>query len=132
LVSEDTARVRILEQRVQDLSRREYDAEARIARLENLMSQVRQGFGGGGGGQGLALWCQGTGVSAATGSWPTLTPSTFTADIYRDVGGTLTLVTSGATVRWFYKDSSASGKLIAVVPNGDGTFDAISDSCTGV
>ncbi len=60
-------------------------------------------------------------------------PSTFTSDIYVDVAGTLTLVASSQTVRWFYKDSAASGSLIPVEPTDNGTaWDAIGNSCTAV
>ncbi len=72
-------------------------------------------------------------ISAASGSWPTLTPSTFTSDIYVDVAGTLTLVASSQTVRWFYKDAGISGSLVPVEPVDSGTnWDAIANSCTAV
>src|SRR5271165_1465671 len=60
-----------------------------------------------------------------------LIPSTFTSDIYVDLAGTLTLVASSQMVRWFYKDSAASGSLIPVEPTDNGTaWDAIGNSCT--
>ncbi len=87
--------------------------------------------GSGSGGGSITFWCQGT-FSAASGSWPTITPTTGTLDVYKDVGGTLTLETSGATVRWFYLDASGSNKLIPLIPNGDGSYDAVAASCTAV
>lgn len=80
------------------------------------------------------------GIPAAGGSWTGgastgqagLSPSTFSAGVYLDQGGTLNLVATGCTVRWFYKDSDPGSRLIPCVPNGDGTFDAIGDSCSAV
>jgi hypothetical protein len=101
-------------------------------RLDNLESQIRQiPPGGGGGGAVAAFWVKGT-FAAGAGSWPGITPTVQTLDVYRDVGGVPTLFAAGATVRWFYLDASGANKLIPVTPNGDGTYDAINASCTGV
>lgn len=87
----------------------------------------------GGGGSTVSLWAMTpSAVAAATGTWPTLAPSTFTSDIKKDVGGTLTTVATGASVRWFYKDAIAAGKLVPVMDNGDGSYDGRANSCTRV
>ncbi len=88
----------------------------------------------GGGNANAIFWAHApSAVAAATGSWPTLSPSTFTSDIYIDQGGALTLAASSQTVRWFYKDSAASGSLIPVAPTDNGAnWDAIGNSCTAV
>jgi len=89
--------------------------------------------GAGGGGDVRAYWCRTPGaVAAATGTWPTLTATPFTADVYKDVAGTMTLEATGATVRWWYKDTAVVNKLVPCLPNGDGTYDALADSCTAV
>ena len=88
-----------------------------------------------GGGNGNSIfWAHApSAIAAATGSWPSLTPSTFTSDIYVDLGGTFAPVASSQTVRWFYKDSAASGSLIPVAPTDNGAaWDAIGNSCTAV
>ena len=88
----------------------------------------------GGGSTNAIFWAHApSAIAAATGSWPALTPSTFTSDVYVDVAGTLTLAASAQTVRWFYKDSAASGSLIPVEPTDNGNaWDAIANSCTPV
>ncbi len=90
--------------------------------------------GGGPSGGGTLCWAHAPStIAAATGSWPTLTPSTFTSDVYQDVAGTLTLVGSSQTVRWFYKDPAASGSLIPVMSVDSAShWDAIGNSCTVV
>ncbi len=122
------------------------DLEARFERQRLLIQALQRQLaalaatpanavsGGGSGGGGIVYWARmPSTVAAATGSWPTLSPSTFTSDIYVDVAGTLTLVASSQTVRWFYKDSAASGSLIPVEPTDNGTaWDAIGNSCTAV
>src|SRR5271157_1681211 len=111
---------------------------AQVANLANQLQQVQGQTGGGvnpGSGNGAVFWASNRSgaVSAATGSWPTLPPSTFTSDIYVDLAGTLTLVASSQTVRWFYKDSAAANSLIPVEPTDNGTaWDAIANSCTAV
>jgi len=114
------------------------DVQALEARMARAEQQIRDTQTGGGGGQGsiggTVFWARmPSSVSAASGSWPTLTPSTFTSDIYADVGGTLTLQATSQTVRWFYKDAGSSGSLVPVEPADSGTnWDAIANSCTAV
>ncbi len=106
-----------------------------VANLANQIQQVQGQTGGGGsGGGGTIYWARmPSAVAAATGSWPTLTPSTFTSDIYVDLAGTLTRVAFSQTVRWFYKDAGISGSLVPVEPVDSGTnWDAIANSCTAV
>lgn len=91
-----------------------------------LVRGITPGLGG-------LYWCTTPGaVSAASGSWPSLTPQTFTADVYHNEDGAQVLVESAVTVYWWYKDAAAAGKLVPCLPNADGTYDAIADSCTAV
>ncbi len=108
-----------------------------VAILNNqLQSQQSQGGNQpGSGGSGGLYWAQApSAIAAATGSWPTLTPTSFTSDIYCEVGGTLTLQAAAQTVYWFYKDIAAINSLIPVEPSisGGGAWDAIGNSCTAV
>jgi len=73
-------------------------------KLTTALQQIRDGqakyVAPGGGSANSIFWAHApSAIAAATGSWPTLTPSTFTSDIYCDVGGTLTLQASSQTVR---------------------------------
>ena len=109
--------------------------ESRAATLEQQGRQpLAQMWQGGGGGIQVAFWTVSPsgGVAVSTGNWPTITPQTWTSDVYKDVGGTLTLEATGATIRWFYRDTDPGNRLVAVQPNGDGTYDALADSCTKV
>jgi hypothetical protein len=120
--------------RISATERNYQDVISRLNQLQQQMRTIPAGAGpGGGGGMQQVCWCRTPGsVSAATGSWPSLTPATFSADIYQDTGGTLTQVASSATVRWFYKDTAAANKLVPCFPNPDGTYDAVAESCTAV
>jgi hypothetical protein len=72
------------------------------------------------------------GIAAAAGSWPNLTGTAFTGAIYQGSGPTFNVISNGATVYWRYKDSDPGSRLIPCLSNGDGTYDAIADSCTAV
>jgi hypothetical protein len=125
-------RLELLLQSAQDALRK---LDGRAGSLEQQARQplAQMWQGGGSGGDPIPLWAITPGaVAAATGTWPTLTPSTFTSDVKKDVAGVLTAVATGATIRWFYKDGATIGKLVPVMDNGDGTYDARADSCTRV
>jgi hypothetical protein len=127
-----------LEQLEARFERLRLDLQDTQRKLTQALQQIRDGQARyvptGGGSANAIFWAHApAAIAAATGSWPTLTPSTFTSDIYADQAGTLTLVASSQTVRWFYKDSAAIGSLIPVEPTDNGTaWDAIGNSCTAV
>ena len=112
---------------------------ALAVRLDTLEQDARQPMammwqGGGSGGGGIAYWTKSPtgGVAVSSGNWPTITPQTWTENVYKDVGGTLTLEATSATIRWFFRDTNPGDRLVPVIPNGDGTYDARGDSCTKV
>lgn len=123
-----------LQRRIEELSTRVAQLSSRLTEDEQSTAKLWQGDGGGGTGTATAsYWCRTPGaVTAATGTWPTLTPTTFTADVYSNLGGSLTLVTTGAAVYWWYKDAAAAHKLVPLMANADGSYDAGGDSCTAV
>ena len=129
-------RLRELEARFERLLFDFQGFKAQVASLINQVQTQQSGGGGpqnGGGGGGL-FWAHAPStIAAATGSWATISPTTFTSDIYADVGGTLALQASSQTVNWFYKDSAAINSLIPVEPiNGGSAWTAIGNSCTAV
>lgn len=88
---------------------------------------------GGGSGLSSAYYVAQTpssGTWAASGTWPSITPGSFTADIYESVAGALNLVTTGATVYNHFPSSPGTSKRILVEPCGDGTWGVTSESCT--
>jgi type II secretory pathway pseudopilin PulG len=108
-------------------------------KLTQALQQIRDGQAKyvppNGSGANSVYWTQAPsgGIAAATGTWPEITPTTFAASIYIDSGGTLSLVASSQTVRWFYEDSAAANTLVPVEPAQDsGAWDAIGNSCTAV
>ena len=128
---------RILEiERRLELMRRQMEAmdQKLTALAQHLNAAWRQPWGSGGGGSGTSYWCVSPGFSAATGTWPSITPDTATGvDIYSDVGGSMTLYSAGQDVYWWYKDASTAGKLMMVLPTADGlAWDAVVDSCTAI
>jgi hypothetical protein len=132
MVSEESNRVRICEERLRDVSRELFNTKARLARLEGMISQINQGSGGGGSSL-SSYWCVTPGTGGpSTGTWGTLTPASFTADVYRTEGGEQSLLVEGATIYWWYNDTFAADKPIPLMNNGDGTFDAIAEGCTAV
>jgi hypothetical protein len=121
------------ERRLNLLDRRLKLAEDRIAEASQAIPRILAGGGGGDGSASRSYWCRtSASVAAATGTWPSLSPATFTADVYVSDGGALVQAATGATIYWWYKDTAAANKLVGLVPNGDGTYDARHDSCTAV
>jgi len=107
-------------------------------KLTQALQQIRDGQARytptGGGGANAIFWCQApSAIGPATGTWPSIAPATFTADVYVDQSGTLTLVASSQTIRWFYIDIAATGTLIPIEPtDGGANWDALGNSCTAV
>ena len=133
-MNHDSTALRELEQRYERLLLSIGDIQAAIGRLQQVAINPPASQPGGGG-NGSVYWAQApSAIAAATGSWPTLTPTSFTSDIYCEVGGTLTLQAASQTVYWFYKDIAAISSLIPVEPSagGGGAWDAIGNSCTAV
>jgi hypothetical protein len=121
------------EARLKWLDRRLRLAEERIAEALQAIPRAWDSGQGNGGGSTRSYWCRTSGtVAVATGTWPSLTPTTFTADVYVSHSGALASVATGATIYWWYKDTAAANKLVGLIPNGDGTYDARHDSCTAV
>jgi hypothetical protein len=78
-----------------------------------------------------AFKCQPSGaVAGATGTWPSITSASFTADIYQSINGVLNLVASSATVWNSYKSGLDANKTCTVQPDGSGNWDVIAQSCT--
>jgi hypothetical protein len=125
-------RIYALEQRFKAIGRTLSDVLSRLARVETNLQQIPSG-GSGGGAPVRSYWCRpSAAVAAATGTWPSLTPATFTADVYVSDAGSLASAATGATVYWWYKDGIAANKLVGLTPNGDGSYDGRHDSCTAV
>jgi hypothetical protein len=80
--------------------------------------------------QGVYICQPGTAVSGATGTWPAITPVSFTADVYQVSGANLTLYLASATIYNWYAAGLDDDKTVTVLPDGSGSFVAIAQSCT--
>ena len=111
--------------------------------MQDLIVQVRQaannartasatyGAGGGGGGGGGTYFCLPSGpVSGATGTWPSLTPVSFIADVYTTAGGSMTLSAASATCWNFFPAGLIASKVVFLAADGTGNFVAVTQSCT--
>lgn len=102
-----------------------------LEQLSRLANGVAYNWGGGGGG-GQTYFAQtpSSGSWGATGTFPSMTPGSFTADVYRSTSGSLTLVASGATCYCYYPSSPGTSKIITLGSNGDATYSVLAESCT--
>lgn len=118
------------------LGRNDRNYQDLLARVNAMQQQFRaiQSGGGFGGGSGMqqVCWAKCPTDTVGTTAWPTLGRVSFTSDIYIGSGSSGTKVATGATVWVTYKDTIKSGKLVPCLPNPDGSYDAILDSCTSV
>jgi len=132
------------------------NSEARIVRLETLvkwvqdrlrsltnrvdaldnsvrqMSGMQYNWGGGGSGGPGVMFC----VTPASGSWASAGPppgsspgGPFTADVYKISGGGYVSVAGSASVYNGFPSSPGNSKVVAVCPNGDGTYSVVGESC---
>jgi hypothetical protein len=104
-------------------------AKANARRLKATVQRVEQqpyGFASGRRlpraiGGAADLWCQLSGtLGAATGTWPSITATTTTADVYRGTPTGLSLVASGATIYNWRNVSWSAAKTCYLVPSADG------------
>jgi hypothetical protein len=126
------SRVRLLEDGLARAWRAILNLIARMTRLEQQLASIPGGNGGGGGSGQNALFCAGpsSGTIVATGSWPTVTPDSFTSDVYFVQGTSITTLAAGATIYNWYMAALATGKVCYVVPDGLGNYVVVSQSCT--
>ena len=90
-------RIRACEDRLEYLFRYLQDLRTQIVAAAQAARTASSTYNsaGGGGGTGGAFFCQPSGtVSGASGTWPSITAVSFTANVYSGSGGSLTLVAS--------------------------------------
>lgn len=69
----------------------------------------------------IDLWCQlSASLDPATGTWPSITATSTTADVYTGNDGSLTLVQSGATIYNRRNVTWSASKTTALVPTTGG------------
>lgn len=125
------SRVKAVEERVEWLIRQVQDL---IPQMRNAAQTARAasatyGGGGGGGGGGVFFCFPSAGVSGAGGTWPAISPVSFTADVYTVAGGSITLSASSATCWNYFGAPLVASKIVALAADGTGAFDALTQSC---
>lgn len=121
-MSEETRRILLLEQQNREQSRALQQLKDGLLRLEGQLA-LAQGAGGGGGG-GAGVYYIHPAVIAAGGSLASQT-------VYFLSGGTETTFTASATIRNIMAQATVAtaGLNIIVLPNGDGSYLAVTQSC---
>jgi hypothetical protein len=125
-------RMRGLERRVEDLLRLVQDTilpqlrgtQQGIQGLYQQPSSTTSGTTGG-----FECVCPGGGIAAASGNPGTGAPSSGTANIYQIQSGSYVLMVSGGTVYNSMPNACTAGYVLNLVPNGDGTYLAVSQAC---
>lgn len=76
-------------------------------------------------------WCQlASSLGPATGTWPSLTPTSVTGvTIYREQGGSLVALSGTFKLYNWRSVTWSAGKTTFVVPNGDNTWDIVDQDC---
>jgi hypothetical protein len=69
-------------------------------------------------------------LAAATGTWPSITPTSTTAAVYKVSGGALVLVDASATVYNFEPDPTDSTKRQPLGKNADDSYSVLTQSCS--
>ncbi len=124
------ARVIILERWMKDAARTLGEFAGRLKRIEDKQA-YNSGSGGGGGGSGTTVYfANNLTLAAATGTWPTITPTSTTADVYKEDSSGLVIAKAGATIYNFLPDATNAANRQILGSNGDGTFSVSSQSCS--
>ena len=125
-------RILEIERRLENQAREIEALRRKVVELGQMVPRAFSAGAGSGGGEPTRLcWAQipSGGVDAATGTWPSLTPKSFAADVYCQTQSGWVKVAESATVYWRYKQGADAGKLVPCVPNAGGSYEAILDSC---
>jgi hypothetical protein len=128
--------------------------QSRILEIERLLkrllrdmdlvkSQVKEALQGvqrasgasgtGGGGATKVFWALSDGAAEGGGTWPTITPGSFTSDVYEFVDGELELVEEGAAIYWIYPDALENdGAPVPCVRLVGGGYIGLLEGCTPI
>ncbi len=126
------SRLIFVEEAIRSLQDVQRQLAQRVGALEQNQWNTSGGGGFGGGGGSGVFYCQApaSGSWGATGTWPSLTPGSFTADVYQANGTSLNLIMSSATIKNWYPASPANSKVIELQPGGSGAYVTVAQSCT--
>jgi hypothetical protein len=107
-----------------------------LARQLRLAQQVARNAGSdypqvtGGSSTVGCYYCQpGSTVAAATGTWPTITPTGFIADVYQASGATQTLLAAGAQIYNYMPKPLTASLTCFLSPDNAGNYNTVTQVC---
>jgi hypothetical protein len=122
--------IQIVTNRVEYLFRLLTDLTAQLRAVQQgLQSAFQQEQGTTSSGGATCWFADNLNLAAATGAWPTITPSSGTYTVYHANAGALVSIGS-KTVYNFMPDATDSTKRQILGKNADGTYSVITQSCT--
>ena len=127
------SQLQVLTQRVETLYRQVIDLANQIkAANQGLRASYQQPAGTTTSGGGGMYYCAPSGsIGAASGAPGAGAPGgPVSADVYKVSGGAYSLVASSADIYNPMLSATTANHVLAVADNGDGTYTAISQSCT--
>ena len=125
------SQLQVLTQRVETLYRQVISLADQIkAANQGLRASYQQPTNTTSGGGGMYYCAPSGSIAAASGAPGGGTLSSTTANVYKITSGAYSLVASGATIYNPMLSATTAGRVLAVADNGDGTYTAISQSCT--
>jgi hypothetical protein len=121
------------------LSSLEQRFESWVRQLQDLIPQLRaaaqnarnayQQYTPTGAQSGAVYFCLPTTLTGATGSWPSLTPTSQSLTVYQASGTSLTSLGTFTVYNW-YPAAPAASKVCQVAPDGSGNFVVVAQSCS--
>lgn len=124
-----TNRLLAIEQQIAQWLRDWTDLLSRLVRLEQNPWLQQGPIAGGSNGTTGWYVANHLNLTAATGTFPSITPTSTTAAVYVESGGSLVEVSASATIYNFGPDATDSTKRQYLAPNGDGTYSLVGQSC---
>ncbi len=125
--------LRALEQRVEGMVR---DMRTMWQQIKAALQQVRGAYSNGPTNQGSSgggmYYCAPSGSIPAASGVPGVGGLAFpqTANVYKITSGAYVLVASSASIYNAMLSGTTAGRVLAVAANGDGTYTAVSQSCS--
>jgi hypothetical protein len=123
-------RLKACEERLEYLIRYIQDLVPQLRAAAQSARTAGATYGSSGGSSGGTYYCMpSSGVAAATGTWPALTPQGFTADVYTTAGSGITLSMASAQCWNFIPSPLVASKVVFLAADGTGDFDTVTQSC---
>jgi hypothetical protein len=117
------------EQRIEYLLRQIQDLTDMVKAAQQLARSAFQQPGNLNSSGSGVFFCLPTTLAGASGSWPSLTPSSQSLTVYQASGTSLTSMGTATVYNW-YPASPAASKVCFVLPDGAGNYVVVDQSCS--